>query len=435
MRFFCVFVFCLAQLCLFPSSGSAASYNLEQAVQRALEANPGVEARLRLVEQARMNIGVAQSHFWPRLSLVTSVDRLKNSGEVGSTDELSSRSRAHGIRASLSIFAGFAHLNNLQKSRLSSDMEEARHLQAQLELIAHVQIQFIQLLKAREELHTAEKSVKRLKTQLEAAQAFVKVGMAPYLNVLQNEAELAAAVQLVIRARNEIRNAEAQLNSYLALPLDKKVTYKGKLRDFSGIVDYTEAEALKTALYRRPDLIIAQKSVAIACKDVDMRLADYMPRVDLTYDAMRFRKDYENKLYRDYSRSYWAVGLNFSWEFFSGGESTFGLLGDRKRAQALQKDYENAVSTAKTEVIRSLLDLGAAKELIAVSQKGLDAAKEGYAMAEKRFQTNTGSMIDLLDAQNRLTEAEKSVSTALAEYHSARARFFFHIGRHNPGLK
>ena len=429
---------CLLCLCLcLCGAARAETYTMAQAVRQALTANPGLQAKEHLLEQARLNIGVARSAFLPRLSLVSSYERLKNSGDVGMSDELSSRSRSHGLRASLSLFAGFSHLNNLLKAKLSADMEEARHLQAQLELIVYVQLQFLQLLKGREDLKTAEESVRRLREQLKAAQAFVDVGMAPYLNVLQNETELARAGQRVIRARNEIRNAEAQLNRYLALPPGTPVVYSGRLRDFSGQGqhNYNEEEAIKTALYRRPDLIMAQKTVAIAFKDVDIRGGDYLPRVDATYDVMRFHRDYEDKLYRDYSRSYWAVGLSVSWEFFSGGGTTYGLLGDRQKARALQKDYEDAVSNARTEVIRALLDIGAARELIAASRKGVTAARESYAMADKRYQTHSGSMTELLDSQQRLTEAENEVSQAIAEYHSARARFFYYIGRKNPNLE
>lgn len=423
-------------LCLWLcGTARAATFTMAGAVRQALTANPGLQAKEHLLEQARLNIGVARSAFLPRLSLVSSYDRLKNSGKVGMSDELSSRSRSHGLHASLSLFAGFTHLNGLLKAKLSADMEAARHLQAQLELVAHVQLQFLQLLKAREDLKTAEESVRRLREQLKAAQAFVDVGMAPYLNVLQNETELARAGQRVIRARNEIRNAEVQLDRYLGLPPGTKTVYSGRLRDFSGKARYNEEEAVKTALYRRPDLIMAQKTVAIAFKDVDIRSGDYLPRVDATYNAMRFHRDYEDRLYRDYSRSYWAVGLSVSWEFFSGGATTYGLLGDRQKARALQKDYEDAVSNARTEVIRALLDIGAARELVAASRKGVTAARESYAMADKRYQTHSGSMTELLDAQQRLTEAENEVSQAIAEYHSARARFFYYIGRQNPNLE
>ena len=41
-----------------------------------------------------------------------------------------------------------------------------------------------------EDRKSADKAVERIKTQLHAAEQFVKVGMAPYANVLQNKTEL-----------------------------------------------------------------------------------------------------------------------------------------------------------------------------------------------------------------------------------------------------
>jgi outer membrane protein len=218
----------------------AQEFTMEQAVEHALKGNPSVESKLLTLEQAKMNIGVAQSYFWPRVSLVSSNNRLENSGAAGSTDDLSSRSWSRGVRVNLSLFAGFAHLNNLDKSRLSVDMEEARHRQAKLELIANVQLQFLQLLKAREDLKSAKESITRIETQLKAAEAFVKVGMAPYVNVLQNQVELSKAKQQEIRVQNTIRNAEVQLNKYLNYSPDEPILYTGDLRDFSGVVSYTD---------------------------------------------------------------------------------------------------------------------------------------------------------------------------------------------------
>ena len=412
----------------------AETFTMEQAVEYALKMNPSVDSKLLLLEQARMNVGVAQSSFWPRVSLVTSNNKLQNSGGMGSTDDLSNSSWSRGVRASMSIFNGFINLNNAQKALLSVDMGAAHHQQARMELGANVQIQFLQLLGAREELKTAEESIKRISTQLNAAKAFVKVGMAPYLNVLQNEVELSKAQQQVIIIRNDIRNAEVQLNRYLGFLPDAKIVYKGNLRDFSGVVTYTEEQAIKTALYSRPDLVMAQKSIAMAFKDLNMRLGEYLPRVDATYDNMRYHKNYDEKRFTDYTRTYWAVGLNVSWEIFGGGGTTFAVLGERKRTQALQKDYEDAMSGARSDVIRSLLDIASSKELISVSSKGMDAAKESYAIAQKRYMTHTGTITELLDAQYKLTIAESDVNKALMEYHKARARFFYNIGRENPGL-
>lgn len=92
-------------------------------------------------------------------------------------------------------------------------------------------------------MKSAKESITRIETQLKAAEAFVKVGMAPYVNVLQNQVELSKAKQQEIRVQNTIRNAEVQLNKYLNYSPDEPILYTGDLRDFSGVVSYTEEQA------------------------------------------------------------------------------------------------------------------------------------------------------------------------------------------------
>ena len=109
-------------------------------------------------------------------------------------------------------------------------------------------------------------------------------------------------------------------------------------------------------------------------------------------------------------------------------------MGERKLLSSLEKAYEDAISTARADVIRSLLDIHAAKELITASRKGMDSATESYNMAKKRYETNTGTITELLDAQLRLTQAEEDYSQSLMEFHGARVRFFYNIGIENIGL-
>lgn len=256
---------------------AAQTFTLEQAVQYAMKANPGIESKVLLLEQAKMNIGVAQSYFWPRVSLVASNNRTKNYEPIPaySSDSLSQRSWNKGLQGNWSLFAGFAHLNNLIKAKLNKDVAEANQVQAELELGCNVQLQFLRLLKQREDLKSAEESLVRIKKQLAASEAFVKQGMAPYLNVLQNQVELSKAQQNIIRVRNDIRNSEVQLNKYLNFPPDVNVNYVGRLKDFGLEVKYTEETAISTALKYRPDLKIAQKSIEVAFKDMNISMAKF----------------------------------------------------------------------------------------------------------------------------------------------------------------
>ncbi|MBO4369254.1 MAG: TolC family protein, partial [Desulfovibrio sp.] len=153
------------------------TFTLQQAVEQAMKTNPSIEAKIRMLENARMNVGVAQSYFWPRVSLIAQTSHLQNYEEVQTynSDNLTSENWSKGVRAQLNLFVGFAHLNNLQKSRLAVQSEEARHKQARLELACNVQLQFLQLLRLRQELKTAQDSVERLHMQLKSADSFVDV--------------------------------------------------------------------------------------------------------------------------------------------------------------------------------------------------------------------------------------------------------------------
>lgn len=431
-------LFALLVCCLPPLPALARqSFDLQQAVATALKNNPGVEAKLLLLEQARMNVGVAQSFFWPRVSLISSYNRVSNFDEqqAYSVDDLSARTWNSGARLSLSLFAGFSHLNELQKSRIAVEVEKARHQQARHELACNVQLQFLQLLKLREDRKSADKAVERIKTQLHAAEQFVKVGMAPYANVLQNKTELLRAEQQVIRVKNDIRNAEVQLAKYLGLKDGQEVEYRGDLASYGTAVPYSELEAIKTALKYRPDLVIAQKTVQMAYKDMNIRLGEYLPRVDATLDSMKYSRDYDEKRFSDYTRRYWSAGISFSWEVFSGGQTTFATLAEKKRAESLQKDFEDAVAGARTDVIRALLDINAARELIQTTRAGIVAAQENYDMASKRYMTSVGTITELVDAQLKLSQAETDASEALMEFQSSRARFFYYIGKLDASLR
>lgn len=418
-------------------SGAVQTCTLAQAVERALKANPGLEAKRLSLESARMNIGVAQSYFWPRVSVIWSYSRLKNYEEVNTynSDNLSSYNWNKGLRINYPLFVGFAHLSALQKSMLQAEMEAASQRQATLELISNVQMQFLQVLKSREDLKTANDSIKRIETQLASAEAFVEMDMAPYLNVLQNRTDLASARQQIIRIQNDIRNAEVQLNRFLGVPDTEKINYVGKLKDISTVVAITEEKAIAEALAKRPDLQMAQKAIEVAFKDMRVAMSQFLPRIDLNYDNMASSKDYDDSRYQGYTRYYWSAGITFSWELFSGGQSVFGTLAEKRRAESLRKTYEDAVNNARTEIIRSLMDIEAARDLMKVSASGLKTAQEGYEMALRRYETDTGTITELLDSQLRLTQAQNDVSNAIWTLQTARSRMFFYLGRENAALK
>lgn len=432
-----IFILCLVLLHLSAGDSEAAAhkYKLDSAITRALKVNPTLEEKIHALESAKMDIGVAQSYFWPRVSLVSNRNRLRNSGSFGTVDELSNTSTSRGLRASISLFAGFTHLNNLQRTMIEKDIAQEKFRQAELELISNIQIQFFLLLQYRRDLGYVKDSIRRIQTQINAAQSFYDVGMGPYVNVLQNKVELSQAKERLIETQNAIRTCEIQLNQYLDYAPNEQILYEGELEDYPQKVDYEESKALDLAVRNRPDVRMAQKSIEVAEKASWSTAGEALPQVDLTSDWMQSSRNYSDSRYEDYDRSYWSVGVNFTWTFFEGGKTAFGVARDRRRVSGLRAAYNNTLASAKTDVLKALMDIHAANEVDLTAREGLKAAEENYAMTNNRYKTNVGTITELIDAQTRLSEAEVRISKAQADFQIARVKFLFNIGMKNIPLR
>ena len=119
-----IFILCLVLLHLSAGDSEAAAhkYKLDSAITRALKVNPTLEEKIHALESAKMDIGVAQSYFWPRVSLVSNRNRLRNSGSFGTVDELSAKHFARIESKYFPVCRFFTHLNNLQRTMIEKDI-------------------------------------------------------------------------------------------------------------------------------------------------------------------------------------------------------------------------------------------------------------------------------------------------------------------------
>ncbi len=141
---------------------------------------------------------------------------------------------------------------------------------------------------------------------------------------------------------------------------------------------FSEEEAIKAAERGRPDLVISQKSIEVAWKRTcRSQWASFLPRIDANYDNMGQSKDYDNAQYRGTIHAHLLErGPELLVGIFLGRQHHFpDAFGEEKGPGPAQGEYEDAMaSCARSEVIRSLLDIQAARTLIAASIKGVDAA-------------------------------------------------------------
>jgi len=418
----------------------ARDINLEQAVRMALEENQSIfsaKAQALAAEDFRKS---ALGEFFPSLSVSYTYTRYDHERPKRQVRALQTAQNFYQFGANVhqDIFTGFRLENTYIKARLTKDQMNENLRDTQLSLINDVQLNFLALLQAREDVRSAKDSVTRLSSQLRVTQAFYDVGLKPKLDVLQAEVDLARAEDELLQARNAVATQQARLNTLLTLPLDAEVNFTGELEysPFSLTLD----ECLTRAYDNRPDLQMAQYSVDIAEKDARIAFSGLLPQIGADVDLVRSGDtwavnggNWGNPGPTEFSQ--WSVSVSAQWQIFDFGSTWYSW----RQAQRGISRYEADELRLREEIAYAVkaahLKIEETRERIKVARKALEQAKESYRMAVARYQAQVGTNTDVLDAQARLTEAEATLTQSMADYQSAIANMYLAMGMKNYNLQ
>jgi outer membrane protein TolC len=201
--------------------------------------------------------------------------------------------------------------------------------------------------------------------------------------------------------------------------------------------DLTLQDCLTRAYNGRPDLIIGKKSVEIAKKDSTIAASSFYPQVEADWNYYNKGVDAglsRNGVYPYTSKEYWTAGVSASMSIFEWGSDYYNYKQYEETVKQVEAQLEDTRLNAGFEVKQSLLNIYEAADRITVADKSVAAAQEAYRMAVARYQAQVGTNTDVLNAQARLTTSEAQLSQALADYGTAISSLYVSMGEKNLGL-
>lgn len=412
---------------------AAEIYDMGKSVQRALEANQSLRAAEEASKAAESGRKSSRGSFGPSLSTEYNYTHVDNDSiSTMRTNKANTYAWSAGVTQPL--FTGFNLLSTYQKAALQAEYTKAMERDTSISLTNTVQETFLSVLSARENVRSAQDSLERLKTQLEVTQAFYDVGLKPRLDVLQAEVDVSDAERQLIVAQNDLETQQVRMNTLLSLPIDADVEYVGSLKQIP--FDGTLEPCLATAYSSRPDIYMAGKSVEMAQKDKMIAASEFYPQLNanVTYsqtgDSM---KAYGGSRMDGKPRS-WSVGVGAKWNLFQWGKDYYNVESADFLINKVRAEEENLRQEVAYDIMSKLLMIQNARKRIALGQKGLAQAREAYRMAVARYQAQVGTNLDVLTAQDKLTLAEATLTSAQADYLVALSRIYAAMGQLNPTL-
>ncbi|MDX1440282.1 MAG: TolC family protein [Rubricoccaceae bacterium] len=469
------------------------SLSLEEAVQIALERNYTIRAAELDVETARAQIGEAYGSLFPRVDLSSSYTRNVISpnpfagsdagslfGGLGSIDWLAFNEEArtdddpttepiplqefrdrqqagldaagivqstsdnpfsvpnsfqNTVSVSQTLYNGSAFAA-VRGARSLRNLNEAALDQRRHEVIHQTRQLFYGALLAQEQVDVLESSVERTRETVDETTLLVAQGVAPKLQRLQVEVQLANQETQLIQARTAANGAKDQLLFTLGLPVDQQLTLRGSL-DVSDRAPYRTVgllDAVSTALNERPDLEQARINIELQEVNKGITASSYFPSVsafanlgysgnvpdDRTVVSQTGDFEYEASENGFFDDSYWdpsvAVGISLNWTIFDGLQRRRRVQQNTIAVEQAEIQYERAQEGAKLEVAQTIRELEGAEQRVAAQRQTVSTAQLAYDFAFERLRNGAGTQLDVRQASDNLDQSRLLHLQAIHDY-------------------
>jgi multidrug efflux system outer membrane protein len=250
-----------------------------------------------------------------------------------------------------------------------------------------------------------EETVELRKRTLGLVETRFRNGIANELEVAQAGVELAQAESDVAgleRTRAQLEHALAQLTGEPA----SSVSLSAKPLD--GVIPSIPVILPSALLERRPDIAQAERLMAAANARIGIAQTAYYPSLNLAALA-GFESIDLSRLFH-WSNRIWSMGGASSVPLFEGGRLEADVEIARAQYDQAVAAYRQRVLGAFQEVEDALASLRSLSQQAAAQDRLLKAAQQGTALAKRRYEEGLASLLELVDTQRSLLQAQRGAN-------------------------
>ncbi|MGQ0703743.1 MAG: TolC family protein [Gemmatimonadales bacterium] len=402
---------------------------LTEALQRAVRLDPGYVQAVGAVDNAAWARRAAISAMiLPSLTASTdytayTIDQF-NVGTGAPARTLATMR----LDARFEIFTGGRKLAELARTAAEDEGAEANELVQQFRAALDTEADYYAVLSNRELVDVARDRLHRAQEGFTVARARVVSGAAVQTDSLQLVLELDRARIDLLLAESRLRVARLRLGGRVALPGPVDAVPLDTLP--AAGLPMSLAEAIALALEQGPDYRVARASERAAEAALRVQRGSYLPLAVVTANTVGFGDD---PFTRGLSRS--TLTFSVSFPIWNNAQRELASSRTRTTRDLARVTREELERSAEADVTAAYEAYETARATTEVSGHGLTVAREVYRVQEARYRAGASTILDLLDAQTGLTEAQATLVQARYAARLALAGLEAMLGRRLLGDK
>ena len=400
---------------------------LKGLIQDALGSNYDVRIAAARVQEARANLGVARSDYFPSLDYGVGASRARMlPGVLGGVGAQAPASDLYSATMSMSweldIWGRIRRSNEAARATLLSTEDARRGVW--LTLVSDLAQAYFQLLALDVQLQIARDSTQAYQGTYDLFLDRLNHGIASKLETSRALGALGVAQASIPQLERDIVARENQIRILLGQapgPIPR-----GQPMYQQPVVPAVPAGLPSALLERRPDLRQAEQQLVAANARIGVAKAEFFPKLSLT--SLFGTASPEVSALTGGTATIWAVTGIFSGPLFNAGRTLGTYRASIAQWEQVRLQYEQAVLTALREVSDALTALAKLTDAEAGQDTAVGALADAVDHATDRYRQGLASYYEVLETQQQLYPAQTTLAQIRQDRLLAHVRLYKALG-------
>jgi outer membrane protein len=329
------------------------------------------------------------------------------------------------LNASQLVYDFGETINRWKAARAAADAVDASLHTTEAQVDYNARVAFFTARAAKDLVGVARDTLANQEKHLAQVQGFVDVGTHPAIDLSQAKADRATAELQLINAENSYATARAMLNQ--AMGVERSIDYDLSDEELPPVAgeDGSVEALVDDAKQKRPEM--ANLRLNLKSQELGLRSANdmYWPNLALNGVAS------EGALIPTAPSLNVTGGVTLSVPLLQGGAIDAQIHQAEGQVTQAKAQLETERQQVRLDVEQARLGIRAAKAAIVAADDALENTRDRLRLAEGRYTTGVGSIIELGDAQVALTTSAAQKVSAQYQLYTARAQLLKALGKND----
>lgn len=394
--------------------------SLYQAIDYALQNNPGIEQLTLDTGTAQAMLDEARSAFYPSITASGYYAYISDVAvfELDSILIPMGQHENYNYQVSLQqvLFTWGKIYNAYKISDLGKDIAQLDLVRKKQDVRYSVTDAFYGILILKEIVTLSRESLVQLERHAKSVETRYRAGLVPQFELLRAQVQVANVKPQLIKAENGLKLAREGFKMLMGLPLHQEFKLTGELQmadEEFNIDDLTAA-----ALGNRVELKNLKKYARIT--ELSKQIAARANLPSLVAGAT-----YARTKPFGFGGDDWGTNITFNVGFdfpiFTGFRNVAQYKQATLQVKGAQLAFENLEKGIILEVKQAFYNFQAAKQSIAAAQDNVTQAEKTYKIIDIRYRNGLATNLEFMDVQLAAMQARTNYLSALKNYYTAKA--------------